>query len=97
MPHLETSPERSLRAHGLKGSRQMPCPMALLFALSLIAYFKMYLEFALIRCGKVTDLETTQRLPLKEEFIIHSSQREGAHPTMFGNMGKHQSGSGSRG
>lgn len=75
----------------------MPCPMALLFALSLTAYFKMYLEFALIRCGKVTDMEPTQRLPLKEEFIIHSSQREGARPTMLGNMGKHQSGSGGRG
>lgn len=71
--------------------------MAPPFALSLLACFKMYLEFPLIRCGKVTDTKTTQRLPLKEEFITHSSQKEGARPTMLDHMGKHWSGSGGRG
>lgn len=37
--------------------------------------FKMYLRFVLIRYDKVTDMET---MPLKEEFIIYSSQEEGA-------------------
>lgn len=39
----------------------------------------------------MTDTETT--LPLKEEFITPSCQKEGARPTTPGHVGKHPSGS----